>query len=122
MPILTIAKGPKRNAGKERFFSSNGKIFSLDSKDPTLYYLQRLRDEAHRFAINSHRKKRSNSLYKSELDRIDGIGSKRKKLLLQHFGSIQNISEAKILDFKRISGIDRKTAEMIFNHFHDHIS
>jgi excinuclease ABC subunit C len=122
VPILTIAKGPKRNAGKERFFSSNGKIFSLDSKDPTLYYLQRLRDEAHRFAINSHRKKRSNSLYKSELDRIDGIGSKRKKLLLQHFGSIQNISEAKILDFKRISGIDRKTAEMIFNHFHDHIS
>ena len=121
MPMVAMAKGLKRNKGKERFFSSNGKIFSLDPKSPTLYYLQRLRDEAHRFAITSHRQKRSKSLYKSELDKISGVGLKRKKILLQYFGSLQGISEAKILDLKKINGINRKTAEMIFNHFHDHV-
>ena len=121
IPMVAMAKGLKRNEGKERFFSSNGKTFSLDPKSPTLYYLQRLRDEAHRFAITSHRQKRSKSLYKSELDKISGVGSKRKKILLQYFGSLQGISEAKILDLKKINGINRKTAEMIFNHFHDHV-
>ncbi|MEC8875813.1 MAG: helix-hairpin-helix domain-containing protein, partial [Pseudomonadota bacterium] len=120
-PMVAMAKGLKRSEGKERFFSSNGKTFSLDPKSPTLYYLQRLRDEAHRFAITSHRQKRSKSLYKSELDKISGVGSKRKKILLQYFGSLQGISEAKILDLKKINGINRKTAEMIFNHFHDHV-
>ena len=121
IPMVAMAKGLKRNEGKERFFSSNGKTFSLDPKSPTLYYLQRLRDEAHRFAITSHRQKRSKSLYKSELDKISGVGSKRKKILLQYFGSLQGVSEAKILDLKKINGINRKTAEMIFNHFHDHV-
>ena len=121
IPMVAMAKGLKRNEGKERFFSSNSKTFSLDPKSPTLYYLQRLRDEAHRFAITSHRQKRSKSLYKSELDKISGVGSKRKKILLQYFGSLQGISEAKILDLKKINGINRKTAEMIFNHFHDHV-
>lgn len=121
IPMVAMAKGLKRNEGKEKFFSSNGKTFSLDPKSPTLYYLQRLRDEAHRFAITSHRQKRSKSLYKSELDKISGVGSKRKKILLQYFGSLQGISEAKILDLKKINGINRKTAEMIFNHFHDHV-
>ena len=121
IPMVAMAKGLKRNEGKERFFSSNGKTFSLDPKSPTLYYLQRLRDEAHRFAITSHRQKRSKSLYKSELDKISGVGLKRKKILLQYFGSLQGISEAKILDLKKINGINRKTAEMIFNHFHDHV-
>ena len=121
MPMVAMAKGLKRNEGKERFFSSNSKTFSLDPKSPTLYYLQRLRDEAHRFAITSHRQKRSKSLYKSELDKISGVGLKRKKILLQYFGSLQGISEAKILDLKKINGINRKTAEMIFNHFHDHV-
>ena len=114
IPMVAMAKGLKRNEGKERFFSSNGKIFSLDPKSPTLYYLQRLRDEAHRFAITSHRQKRSKSLYKSELDKISGVGLKRKKILLQYFGSLQGISEAKILDLKKINGINRHTAEMIF--------
>ena len=121
IPMVAMAKGLKRNEGKERFFSSNSKTFSLDPKSPTLYYLQRLRDEAHRFAITSHRQKRSKSLYKSELDKISGVGLKRKKILLQYFGSLQGISEAKILDLKKINGINRKTAEMIFNHFHDHV-
>jgi len=121
IPMVAMAKGLKRNEGKERFFSSNGKTFSLDPKSPTLYYLQRLRDEAHRFAITSHRQKRSKSLYKSELDKISGVGLKRKKILLQYFGSLQGVSEAKILDLKKINGINRKTAEMIFNHFHDHV-
>ena len=121
IPMVAMAKGLKRNEGKEKFFSSNGKTFSLDPKSPTLYYLQRLRDEAHRFAITSHRQKRSKSLYKSELDKISGVGLKRKKILLQYFGSLQGISEAKILDLKKINGINRKTAEMIFNHFHDHV-
>ena len=121
MPMVAMAKGLKRNEGKERFFSSNSKTFSLDPKSPTLYYLQRLRDEAHRFAITSHRQKRSKSLYKSELDKISGVGLKRKKILLQYFGSLQGISEDKILDLKKINGINRKTAEMIFNHFHDHV-
>jgi len=121
IPIVAMAKGPKRNEGKERFFSSNGKTFNLNPKSPTLYYLQRLRDEAHRFAISSHRKRRSKSLYKSELDKISGVGSKRKKILLQYFGSVQGVSEAKMLDLEKINGINRKTAEVIFNHFHDHI-
>ena len=82
--MVAMAKGLKRNEGKERFFSSNSKTFSLDPKSPTLYYLQRLRDEAHRFAITSHRQKRSKSLYKSELDKISGVGLKRKKILLQY--------------------------------------
>ena len=87
--LCAIAKGPDRDAGRERFFLPGREPFSLELRDPVLYYLQRLRDEAHRFAIGTHRAKRSADIGRSPLDEIPGIGGKRKRALLLHFGSAQ---------------------------------
>ncbi len=115
--LVSIAKGSDRNAGKEWFFTHDQKPFQLPERNPVLYYLQRLRDEAHRFAITTHRSGRLKGIKKSELDTIPGIGVKRKRSLLNHFGSTKAIKEASVLDLENISGINRALAETIYDHF-----
>ncbi len=119
IPVAAIAKGPERNAGRERFFVPGREPFSLKSRDPVLFYLQRLRDEAHRFAIGAHRGKRSSSLSRSILDEIAGVGQARKKALLHHFGSARDVARAGLEDLEAVSGISRAVAKKIYGHFHD---
>ncbi|MEZ5648621.1 MAG: excinuclease ABC subunit UvrC [Alphaproteobacteria bacterium] len=118
LAIVAIAKGPDRNAGREQFFTSSGKIFTLEPRDPVLYFLQRLRDEAHRFAIGAHRSKRGKELGRSELDEIYGIGSLRRRALLHHFGSVRAIARAGLADLEAVEGISRTIAQKIYDHFH----
>lgn len=116
---VAIAKGIDRNAGRERFFRVGKPEFSLPENDPVLYYLQRLRDEAHNFAITGHRQRRSRAISKSPLDEIPGIGASRKKALLTHFGSAADVSAAGKLDLEKVEGISAKIAEQIYNFFHE---
>ncbi|MDI2090226.1 excinuclease ABC subunit UvrC [Commensalibacter oyaizuii] len=115
--LVGIAKGKDRNAGREWFFTKDQEPFQLPINDPVLYYLQRLRDEAHRFAITTHRSGRSRAIERSELDDIPGIGMRRKKLLLNHFGSAKGVKEASLSDFSAIPGINEALAETIYGHF-----
>jgi len=119
LTIAAIAKGPERNAGREHFYVPGRASFMLAPQDPVLYALQRMRDEAHRFAIGTHRAKRSADIGKSELDQVPGIGAKRKRALLNHFGSAKAVAGAGIADLERIEGISRKVAETIYRHFHE---
>jgi excinuclease ABC subunit C len=116
--IVGIAKGPDRNAGREHFFVPGRAPFALDPRDPVLYFLQRLRDEAHRFAIATHRAKRAKALGRSLLDEIDGVGARRKQALLHHFGSARAVARAGLGDLERISGISKTVAKKIYDHFH----
>ncbi len=116
--LAAIAKGPDRNAGRERFFLPGKEPFSLDPQHPVLYFLQRLRDEAHRFAIGSHRTKRAQAIGRSLLDEIPGIGALRKKALLHHFGSARAVAEAGLADLEVVRGISRQVARKIYDHFH----
>lgn len=118
IPFVCIAKGVDRNAGREWFHRPNHSPFQLPPQDPVLHYLQRLRDESHRFAIGSHRNKRSKNTLKSELEGINGIGSVRKKALLHHFGSARAVGEASLQEIESVKGINKKTAEIIYNYFH----
>jgi excinuclease ABC subunit C len=118
VPVAAIAKGPDRNAGRERFFLPGREPFLLDPKNPVLYFLQRLRDEAHRFVIGAHRAKRSSQIGKSELDQIAGIGAKRKKALLLHFGSARAVARAGLSDLCAVEGINETVARKIYDHFH----
>ena len=118
VPVAAIAKGPDRNAGRERFFLPGREPFLLDPKNPVLYFLQRLRDEAHRFVIGAHRAKRSSLIGKSELDQIAGIGAKRKKALLLHFGSARAVARAGLSDLRAVEGINETVAKKIYDHFH----
>ena len=118
VPVAAIAKGPDRNAGRERFFLPGREPFLLDPKNPVLYFLQRLRDEAHRFVIGAHRAKRSSLIGKSELDQIAGIGAKRKKALLLHFGSARAVARAGLSDLCAVEGINETVAKKIYDHFH----
>jgi excinuclease ABC subunit C len=118
LPIAGIAKGPDRDAGRERFFMPNREPFSLPMKDPVLYFLQRLRDEAHRFAIAGHRARRSARIHRSTLDDIPGIGASRKRALLHHFGSARGVSEAGVADLAAVRGISRAFAQRIYDYFH----
>lgn len=113
-----IAKGPDRNAGREYFYQPNKEAFTLSSSEPVMRYLQILRDEAHRFAIGSHRIKRSNAFKASILDDIPNIGPKRKKLLLNHFGSAQAIAEARIDELMKVASINKNLATNIHNYLH----
>jgi excinuclease ABC subunit C len=113
--IIAIAKGEKRNQGNETFFYNDQKI--KINNNVLLFFLQRLRDEAHRFAIFSHRINRKNAFTQSALDKIEGIGKKRKKLLLNHFGSVKLIESASIVDIKKIDGISDLVANKIYNFF-----
>ena len=118
IPIIAIAKGKNRNAGEETFFYEN-KTFKFKKNDPTLFFLQRLRDEAHRFAISTHRAKRRKNLSKSLLDQISGIGRSRKRALLHHFGSAKSVESASFEDLKSVEGIEEKVAKKIHDFFHD---
>jgi excinuclease ABC subunit C len=118
VPVAAIAKGPDRNAGRERFFLPGREPFLLDPKSPVLYFLQRLRDEAHRFVIGAHRAKRSALIGKSELDQIAGIGAKRKKALLLHFGSARAVARAGLSDLCAVEGINETVARKVYDHFH----
>ena len=118
IPIIAIAKGKNRNAGEETFFYEN-KAFKFKKNDPTLFFLQRLRDEAHRFAISTHRAKRRKNLSKSLLDQISGIGRSRKRALLHHFGSAKSVESASFEDLKSVDGIEEKVAKKIHDFFHE---
>ncbi len=118
LPILAIAKGKKRNAGEEKIYFEN-KEFILNKNDPLLFFIQRLRDEAHRFAISTHRAKRKKSLSKSLLDQIQGIGRQRKRALLNHFGSARAVESASFDDLKSVEGIEDSIAKKIYNYFHE---
>ena len=117
MALCAIAKGPDRDAGRERFFCPGRPPFSLEPKDPVLYYLQRLRDEAHRFAIGSHRGKRSKAIGQSILDEIPGVGARRKRALLHHFGSAKAVARAGLDDLAAVEGISQAVAKKIYDHF-----
>jgi excinuclease ABC subunit C len=116
--LVGISKGPDRDAGREHFYLPGKAPFRLEPKDPVLYYLQRLRDEAHRFAIGSHRKKRSKAIGASPLDEIAGIGAARKRALLQHFGSAKAVSAAGVNDIAAAPGVSSAMAKKIYDFFH----
>lgn len=119
LPYMAIAKGPDRNAGREQFFlPPNHTPFTLPPGDGLLHYLQQLRDEAHRYAIGSHRDKRSKALSTSLLDEIPNIGTTRKRALLQHFGSKAAVEQATIKELAKVPGISKKIAEQIYGYFH----
>ena len=118
LPIIAVAKGKNRNAGEEKIYHEN-KEYILKKNDPLLFFIQRLRDEAHRFAISTHRAKRKKSLSKSLLDQIDGIGKQRKRSLLNHFGSARSVESASLEDLKSVEGIEENIAKKIYDHFHE---
>ena len=118
VPLIAIAKGPDRNAGRERFFMEGRAAFSLEPRDPVLYFLQRLRDEAHRFAIGRHRARRARAIRGSKLDGIPSVGSKRKRQLLLQFGSAEGVARAGMADLKRTPGISAELAQKIYDYFH----
>ena len=118
LPVVAIAKGPDRDAGREWFHMDGQSPFQLPPRDPVLYYLQRVRDETHRFAITTHRAGRSKGLVTSELDEVPGVGSARKRALLNHFGSARGVKQAGLADLEAAPGINRETARRIYGHFH----
>ncbi|AIC26676.1 excinuclease ABC subunit C [Rhizobium etli bv. mimosae str. IE4771] len=116
---IGIAKGVDRDAGRERFFPPGRESFTLPPRDPVLYFIQRMRDEAHRFAIGSHRARRKKEMVKNPLDEIGGIGPSRKRALLQHFGTAKAVSRAALSDLMAVEGISEAVAKQVYNHFHD---
>jgi excinuclease ABC subunit C len=117
--VVGIAKGPDRNAGREKFHQAGRDNFTLPENDPVMHFLQRLRDEAHRFAIGTHRAKREKVLVRSQLDDIPGIGPARKKALLNHFGSARGVSSASLQDLQLVAGINKFVAKKIYAYFHE---
>ena len=115
--MIGVAKGVDRDAGKEEFYRTGKPVMALRHNDPVLYFVQRLRDEAHRFAIGTHRAKRAKANMKNPLDDIDGIGPKRKKALLVHFGSAKAVTRANLVDLKAVEGVSDAMAGIIYNHF-----
>ncbi len=119
--LVAIAKGPERNAGRERFFMVGRTPFTLEPKSAVLYYLQRIRDEAHRFAIGSHRNRRKKDIGASPLDEVPGVGAKRKRALLHHFGSAKAIRQAGLADLEAVDGVSQALAKRIYDYFqNDH--
>jgi excinuclease ABC subunit C len=116
---IGVAKGVDRDAGRERFFADGRSDFSLPPRDPVLYFIQRMRDEAHRFAIGSHRARRKKEMISNPLDEISGIGPGRKRKLLQHFGTAKAVSRAGLNDLMAVEGISEAVAKQIYNHFHE---
>lgn len=117
-PIVGIAKGENRNAGEETLYQKGHRPINLSKNDPILFYLQRIRDEAHRFAITTHRAKRAKSHFRSALDDIEGIGATKKKNLLNYFGSVKNIVNSDISELVKVDGINKSLAEKIYKTFH----
>ncbi len=116
--IIAISKGPDRNAGKEFYHQAGKESFALTYRSALAFYMQTLRDEAHRFAIGTHRAKRAKGVFKSDLDEIEGIGAKRKKDLLLFFGSLEDVKNATLEDLQKVNSISKKTAEKIYKYFH----
>ena len=116
--VAAISKGPDRDAGREHFYMPGREPFRLDVKSPVLYYLQRLRDEAHRFAIGSHRKKRARAIGANPLDEVAGVGAARKRALLTHFGSARAVAGASLADLESVNGVSATLAKKIFDFFH----
>jgi len=119
IPMVGVAKGVDRDAGKEEFHRTGQRPFALQRGDPVLYFVQRLRDEAHRFAIGAHRAKRSKAVGATPLDEVPGVGATRKRALLAHFGSAKAVSRANLADLKAVDGISDALARMIYDFFHD---
>ncbi len=119
VPVAGISKGPDRNAGREQFHVAGKAPFMLEQRDPVLYYVQRLRDEAHRFAIGTHRAKRAKAALANPLDEIGGIGPGRKKALLRAFGSARAVSGASVADLEQVEGISKSLATAIYGYFHE---
>ncbi len=116
---IGVAKGVDRDAGRERFFALGRDSFTLPPRDPVLYFIQRLRDEAHRFAIGSHRARRKKEMVKNPLDEIAGIGPTRKRALLTHFGTAKAVSRAGMNDLMAVNGISEAVARLVYEHFHE---
>jgi excinuclease ABC subunit C len=119
LPLVAIAKGPDRDAGRETFHMPGRESFKLPPRDPVLYFVQRLRDEAHRFAIGSHRARRKRDIREAGLQEIPGIGPTRKRALLRHFGTLKQIERASAADLAQVPGINEETARRIYDFFHD---
>jgi excinuclease ABC subunit C len=119
LPLVGVAKGPDRDAGRETFYMAGREPFMLPTRDPVLYFIQRLRDEAHRFAIGSHRARRKSDIARNPLDEIAGIGPTRKRALLSHFGTAKAVSRADIADLRAVPGISDEMARAIHGHFHE---
>ena len=117
--LVAIAKGPDRNAGRETFYMNGREPFTLPPRNPAMYYLQRLRDEAHRFAIGTHRVRRKKDMKTNPLDGISGIGPGRKRALLAHFGSAKGVKNAVLDDLSRVEGVSQKLAQQIYDYFHE---
>ncbi|MFW8595558.1 excinuclease ABC subunit UvrC [Cribrihabitans neustonicus] len=118
IPMVGVAKGVDRDHGKEEFYRPGQSAFALQRNDPVLYFIQRLRDEAHRFAIGTHRAKRAKAIGATPLDEVPGVGAARKRALLAHFGSAKAVSRANLSDLKAVEGISAALAERIYDHFH----
>lgn len=116
---IGVAKGADREAGRERFFRQGADSFTLPPRDPVLYFIQRMRDEAHRFAIGSHRARRKKEMVKNPLDEIAGIGPSRKRALLHHFGTAKAVSRAAMSDLMAVDGISESVAKLVYDHFHE---
>jgi excinuclease ABC subunit C len=119
LPLIGVAKGPDRDAGRETFFMPDKAPFKLPPRDPILYFVERLRDEAHRFAIGSHRARRKRDIRESGLQEIPGIGPTRKRALLMHFGTLKAIENASLADLAQVPGISADSAQRIYDYFHD---
>lgn len=116
--LVGVAKGPDRDAGRERFFMPGKTDFSLPPRDPVLYFTQRLRDESHRFAIGTHRARRKKEMIKNPLDEIAGVGPSRKRALLHHFGTAKAVARAPLADLEKVEGISAAMAKLVYDHFH----
>jgi excinuclease ABC subunit C len=119
LPVAAIGKGRDRDAGRETIYMEDRQPFRLEPRDPVLYFIQRLRDEAHRFAIGTHRAKRSKELVRSPLDEIAGVGPSRKRALLHHFGTAKGVARAGLADLEKVPGISRATAKIVYDFFHE---
>lgn len=119
LPVVSIAKGPDRDAGRETFFMPGRDPFKLPPRDPVLYFVERLRDEAHRFAIGSHRARRKKDIREAGLQEIAGVGPTRKRALLRHFGTVKAIERASLPDLALVPGINAETARKIYEFFHE---
>jgi excinuclease ABC subunit C len=119
VPLVAIAKGVDRDAGRETFHLAGRPPFRLPPRDPLLYYVERLRDEAHRFAVGSHRQRRRRDIREAGLQEIPGIGPTRKRALLLHFGTLKAIERASVTDLTAVPGINAETARKIYDYFHE---
>ena len=119
VPLVAIAKGPDRDAGRETFHMPGRAPFKLPPRDPVLYLVERLRDEAHRFAVGSHRQRRKRDIREAGLQEIPGIGPTRKRALLRHFGTLRAIERASLGDLSQVPGVNAETARRIYDFFHE---